>query len=484
MDRKHAKRVLTELTERAGRSKRLDAQEALFGPQRNFAEDRSKLVAACCSRRAGKSFAVAFKLAKWALAHERAIVPYITMTREDAKNIIWPAFVSLDARFDLGLRFRENNGDVVFRNGSKVILRGASSRREIEKLRGPKYPGAAIDEAQGYSALLFDLIDDILEPATLDYPDSQILVTGTPNAACAGPFFDLLHSDMGWSGHGWTVLDNPHIPHAAEWLDKLRARRHWGEDHPTYLREYRGRWVRDSEGLVFAYSQALNAIPRPNETMGQADDWEYVLGIDLGFNDPTAFVVIASSEYLEKAVVVESYKEEGLIPSAVAAHVERLVSKYHFNSIVADTGGFGKGYVEEMKQKFHLPVKAAQKADKATFISYLNGDLRSGTLLISQAGNEDLLSEIGMLQWDQDSLDSGKPKVDDRRFQDHLCDALLYAWRECRYRGADLQEEAPRVGSAEWLKAEEAAMEREQERLLEERQRPWIEREGDYLEDF
>ena len=211
------------------------------------------------------------------------------------------------------------------------------------------------------------------------------------------------------------------------WLQRKREQKAWDDNHPTYLREYCGVWIRDASALVFEYSEARNVIE--DFEYEDANDWEFVLGIDLGFNDPTAFVILAYSENLRQVRVIESYKESKLIPSAVAAHVERLNDEYSFSRIVADTGGFGKGYAEEMKKRFSLPILPAQKSKKASFIEHLNGDLRAGNLQICRNANQALLEEMSLLQWNIDAMERGKMVIDDRRFHDHLCDALLYAWR-------------------------------------------------------
>jgi len=200
-----------------------------------------------------------------------------------------------------------------------------------------------------------------------------------------------------------------------------------------------------------------------------------VLGIDLGFNDPTAFVVIAYSLDLRQAFVVESYKESGLIPSAVAAHVESLLEAYPFTRIVADTGGFGKGYAEEMKKRFSLPIVAAQKSNKHGYIELINGDLRTGSLMISEQANGELLEEMHLLQWDLDRMERGQMVMDRRRFQNHLCDALLYAWRECGHHIGEFQDDDYHPpGSDGFYRAEARRMEEEELRRLEEdSDTPW-----------
>lgn len=472
VSKEHARRVVAEAARRAEKRKSLDPDELLFGPQRDFVMDNSRNKVAVCSRRAGKSYSIAFMLLQHALIHERSINPYITLTRDSGKDILWPALHDLNGKLDLKLRFRENTGDIILPNKSKIIIRGADDKRQIEKLRGPKYPIAVVDEAQGFPHFLHDLIEDVLEPATLDY-DGQIVVTGTPNSACAGPFYELTTKAEGWAVHNWTLRDNPHIPGVEDWLERKKKQKAWDDNNPTYLREYCGVWIRDSSCLVFEYSENLNCIDTfPAE---DADDWAWVLGMDLGFNDPTAFVVIAYSEDLRQAFVVQSYKESGLIPSAVAARVEALMERYPFVRIVADTGGFGKGYAEEMKSRFAIPVKAAQKAQKHSFIELMNGDLRSAGLKVCRDGNAELLDEMLLLQWDLDKMERGRMEMDRRRFQNHLCDALLYAWRECgHHHGEFLYDDLEVYGTADYWKAEAARMEQEEvDALAESSDNPW-----------
>ena len=158
----------------------------------------------------------------------------------------------------------------------------------------------------------------------------------------------------------------------------------------------------------------------------------------------------------------------------MAAHVEHLRGVYPFSRIVADTGGFGKGYAEEMKSRFSIPVFAAQKRQKASFIEHMNGDFRSGNIQICRDKNSDLIEEVGLLQWNLDAMERGKMMVDDRRFQDHLSDALLYAWRECRHHGEDFEYEGPTFGTRAYWEAEADRMEQEEvDRLDGDSETPW-----------
>jgi hypothetical protein len=211
--------------------------------------------------------------------------------------------------------------------------------------------------------------------------------------------------------------------------------------------------VGGDETRVYArFKRGSNTIPAlPMLQPGQS--WTYALGVDLGFNDPTAFVVWARRDGDPTKYVVESYEESELIPSAIAAHIERLRTRYTFRAIVADTGGAGKATVEEMRQRFGLPILAAQKRDKAVFIEHVNGDLANGRIQIVTSGNTELIDDMLALEWNDGRTNS----ADGAR--DHLCDAFLYGEREINT-WVDLGErEGPAPGTPAAWRLEAEAME-------------------------
>lgn len=465
-ERLKQRKALIETIRRAETVNKVDFNALLFKQQRDFVEDPARLKAAVCSRRAGKSEGIAHLLLKEALAQKDVLLPYITLTTQQGKRILWPVLKRLNHRLKLNMKFNENDLTCRLPNGSQIFIVGGSEAAELERLRGPKYPGVVIDEAQAFGPFLEDVIREIILPATMDY-QGWIALTGTPNAACAGYFYEATTGRVQEeiSVHHWTAFDNPFIvnPKTGErffqaWIDAEKRRRKWTDDNPTYMREWLGKWVRDEDGLIYRI-RPMNLV----DELPERDDWAYVLGIDLGFGDSTAFVVFAYSTDGAQVVAVESYKQAGLIPSAVAAHVERLRSIYNFEAIVADSGGLGKGYVEEMKQRYAIPVQAAEKTKKNAYIEHLNGDLHAGVLSIVEKDNQGLIAEANLLQWRADA--AGKPadkaRREDPRFENHLCDAFLYGYRYCRQWLHEDEENPPMKGSVEWAKAAEDLIEAE-----------------------
>jgi hypothetical protein len=55
-----------------------------------------------------------------------------------------------------------------------------------------------------------------------------------------------------------------------------------------------------------------------------------------------------------------------------------------------------------------------------------------------------------LLQWKED-----RSWPDEDRYEDHACDAFLYAYRECRHYLFDSEEELPDVGTNKWYEQKE-----------------------------
>jgi hypothetical protein len=301
---------------------------------------------------------------------------------------------------------------------------------------------------------LENLVEDILEPACLDL-NGSIWMFGTPSAAAAGYFYDMDQLDRSpWQKHFWTLLENPHLPGAKEWLARKKEEAGWDENDATFKREYEGQWVRDENSLVYAFNKKRNCAEELPDV-----EWNYALGIDLGFIDSTAFVVICWSEEVAETYVVETQKYTGFTSEDIAKKVQYLDSEYQFTRIVADTGGLGKMVVEEMSKRYSLDILPAQKRQKHDHIELLNSDLKKGKLLIADVPeNADLIDELELLEWDMTEMAKGR-YIEKADCENHAADAMLYVWRESLAFLHSPQTMAPMIGTREWYRAEEQRME-------------------------
>ena len=258
----------------------------------------------------------------------------------------------------------------------------------------------AIDQ----TSILENLIDDVLEAATIDL-NGEMWLFGTPSASASGYFHDADQLKRSpWKSFSWTLLENPHLAGAREWLDRRKEENGWEEDDPTFRREYLGQWVRDENSLVYNFKKKRNLVEELPEV-----NWQYGLGIDLGFSDATALVVICWSEEVPETYVVDVEKHHGFAVDDIARRVRWLEAEYGFDRIVADTGGLGVMIIEELNRRHSLSIEAAKKRQKYDHIELMNADLKKGKLLVwENEGTKALVDEIELLEWDHVERSKGK----------------------------------------------------------------------------
>jgi hypothetical protein len=469
-----ARSLLAELARRReeaaarlrGQARHLPFLEGLHPKQRAFVEDKSRQKAALCGRRSGKSWGIAAWLLEGGYSDPGGLSVYIARSKGDARMILWPDVLEpMSESFGLGLRLREvdNQLMVYLSNGHRIWLAGCKDVSEVGKFRGKKYRRACVDEAQELP-FLRTLVDDSLSWALID-KKGELCIAGTPSPIPAGYFFEATTEGgqitAPWKTHTWTILDNPHIDDAAGELEAKRKRNGWDESHPTYQREALAHWVRDDGALVYPYDGERNAW---DGQLLVGAEYVWVLGIDVGVVDETAFVVACCRRNHPEVYVVEAWKRPGLIPSAVAAHVERLQRQYPIAITVVDEGGIGKGYAEEMRQSYGIACEPAEKTRKRTYQEMTSGDLKAGIIRIDPRKCRDLLDELQILQWSPDKA------AEDERFANHCADAFLYAVRALRphYRP---EHEPPKPGSREALELEAKKIREEAKRRARERSR-------------
>lgn len=352
------------------------------------------------------------------------LLPYIALTRESAKNIMWPILSEVNDRYGMGAIPKEASLSYVLPNGARIALFGADQKNFIKRLRGIKTPFAAIDEAQGFGTHLSELIDDILTPAISDFDDGQIAVTGTPGTVPRGMFYEITElKQHGYSHHFWTVYDNPFMPNAKEFVQMLMQKKAWTPDNPTLLREWYGRWVKDIDALIYKYSRARNWVSELPKNKGE---WFYVMGVDLGyFPDPSAFVVMAYQRHDPTLYILEVHKQLEMTVSDVADQIKVYAKKYPNMKVVIDQGGGGRQSVEEMRKRHGLSLVAAEKAEKANFIDLMNSDLMGGRIKLVGSACDPLIEEWESLQWDAASA----TRKENPSQPNHCTDGALYGWR-------------------------------------------------------
>lgn len=478
--------------------------------------DLSPYLGARCPRRSGKTYGVTSKALYLGESKPGSRILIISLTLKSTVENYWSGapggLWSQNARYELGLKFNTTQHTWVHPNGSRGMLAGAETKADIERLRGAAAEAdlVILDECKSFApAHLDDLIENVIEPGLMTR-NGQLLMVGTPGSIPLGQFYSATcllaripspceadpqrqiptcidHSERDEPGpayrglspdeladlfslHTWTIEDNVAVP--GQWLRALsiKRRRGYSDDHPVWRREYLGEWVSDASDLVYSFAKwqaegKCNWVPDhgANALTGLAEKdgpWHMLLGLDLGFVDDSAMVLVAYSETLQELRHVYDFKAPGLDSQAFAEEVLGIIDTYgQPEMVVADVGGGGsKMIIETLNQRYGLAIQPASKREKQDHIELINGDFAQNRIKIIP--NSDLAHELCGLQWDL----SNDSKVilsrtgrlrEDPSCPNHLCDALLYVWRFSYHYYATPRQAGPDQGTPDWWKLKE-----------------------------
>lgn len=400
-----------------------------FPKQGAFIKDKAKLKAAKCPRRAGKSRGAGLWLLEPVFAEPGVTTLYIAKTRESAKDIMWRDVLKAIDK-DLGLGLKPHETDLTLTNpynGSVLKLTGADAGPdELKKFLGRKLRRVVIDESADFRQDLESLVYEILYPALADH-DGELALVGTTGQLLKGLFYEVTRPEKekrrkGWSVHEWSSLDNPYMrDKILKQTAKLKEDNPRIEETPWYRRSYLNEWVSDNSKLVYKYDPDRNDILELPDMGGRLN----VLGVDLGFSDSSAFVLASFSPKSRHCDFVDGYKKAGMTITDVAERIQHFQRLYNPYAIVID--GAAKQSVEELRQRFGLPLTAADKAGKAEIIEIMNADYIGGHIRLFKPKLQELADEYGDLIWDEKST----RREEHPACENHMSDAALYAWRHC-----------------------------------------------------
>ena len=484
--------------------------------QRALITDERRYVAGRCPRRAGKTHAVTSKILHLGESRPGSRVLVISLTLKSTVENYWSGapggLWAQNAAFDLKVKFNSTYFTWVHPNGSRGMLAGAETKADIEKIRGAAAEAdmVVVDECKSFApGLLAELLESVVEPGLMTR-DGQLVLIGTPGSIPLGHFYratcvaaripgprpgepertvptcipfdewddpgpayaDMSEEERGdmFSLHTWTIADNVAVPGQWDRALSIKRRNGWGDDHPTWRREYLGEWVSDESDLVYAYARARAdglCHWRPNYDHGvtgldpREGPWHLLLGIDIGFVDDSAFVLVAWSETLQELRHVYDHKAPGMDVGTFTEHVLSVLDLYGTpEAVVADVAGGGaKMLVETLNQRYGLAIVPAVKTDKAAHIELVNADFLADRLKLIDGS--DLAHELEGLQWDlsagakQELARTGRLR-EDPRCPNHLADALLYIWRHSYHFFSSPRDRGPAEGTPAWHDAREA----------------------------
>jgi hypothetical protein len=442
--------------------------KGLMPQQKRFTEDESRFKSLLAPRRAGKTrlnnaylFQAGLRpetVAKaWVNRGVPPIVRYWAPTKDRAKEMMWRPLIRFAEEFNIECTPRESEQTIFLPNGGEIRLVGADKDKDAQKKRGDPTVLEVVDEAPVYGSFLRSLMEDVIEPSLDDFIGTACIM-GTPGIVWDGFWFGVSGPAEGekriegWSRHWFDSFDNTYLPHLKRTALEKKENKKWGDDHPTWRREYRGEWVNDLSAMYFQWSSARNTY-RELPKLPEGERWEYVLGWDLGNPKNQALTAWAFTRH--EPELYEVYSKRGFERRKNIATQVKLLEKQlgrPFTYKVADAGGLGGEVIKEFGEQYRIWFEHAKKTDKFQFVTEFNGELLSGvikTLPDSELSNE-------LLTLPKDPEDETEP-MKGESFSDHCAHAAVYAWRRAKHWDAKPREDEPEAGT-------EAALVREAER--------------------
>lgn len=298
--------------------------------------------------------------------------------------------------------------------GRKIHVIGAHDARAEGKIRGATFFGAYVDEAS--------LIPEsawIVLVQRCAMGNAKIFATTNPDSPSHWLKKNVVDENPDVNAFHFTMLDNPALTDQER--DYLK-RQHHGI---YYKRFVLGEWCL-AEGAIFDFfDETIHVINRQ-----PANAKFYVVGVDIGFTNPTAFTLIGFNDDVSPCLWVENEyyfdsKAKGYskTDSDYARDLMQFVEgRENIKFIYVDPAA-ASFKVELRRSGIHVPIRDAEndvcEGIKSLTTLMANGDLK----ILSPCKN--LIGEVQSYCWD--------PKASEHGFDaplkkfDHAIDSMRYA---------------------------------------------------------
>lgn len=428
-----------------------------FAKQREAILCHAPLVALCCSGRSGKTRGALLKWLEVAERKPNELSAFIALTLKQAKRIGWRQLKRLDRELKLGLQFNVAELTVTHPNGAVLHMFGANRDDLLDVLRGSPFAFVYFDEAAFFrEGLLETAIEDALLIRMMDL-EGEMWIGSTPGYVEAGYHYNAITGKKpGWRVFEWTYFDNPHLPEYPKEPDAekrralrlkaavtVRERMGWQEDTPSYVRDWLGKYARDTDALVYAFDRKVHMVDAlPASWTTDRARWQVVLGIDFGSTNATAWTVWAFEKHSPVAYCIRAFKHHNMAPSACADITKQLIEDYKPDAVIGDSAA--KGYIDEHRARHQIAIESADKLGKRAHQMTMNDAFRASPaprIYLLRGAADPYASELERLGKDRrferivsaDGTVTAHPRhgEEDPRGEKDLCDAGLYGWWKC-----------------------------------------------------
>jgi len=376
-------------------------------------DPRFRFVVAALSRRTGKthiSNVIGFLLCMVPGTNILIMSPNYSLS-----SISWDLQRGFLAQFELEV-VRSNAKDRIMElsNGSTVRM---GSVTQADSVVGRSYDLIIFDEAalndKGGDAFMIQLLP------TLDKVGAKAIFISTPRHR--NWFYDYYMNGFSddptmaeWVSILATYRDNPRVDMAV--VKTARATMSKAE----FAQEYECSFVA-LQGQIWDLPDS--SVVEVDLTKVSVID--YIAGLDIGFRDPTALVVLATDGYF--FYIIKEYQDNIKTTADQAEAIHELVDcpSAEVDFIYIDSAAAQTAY--DLANTYDIGTIKAKKS-VLDGIGYVSSIIENGRLFVD-ASCKEMIWSIDNYRWDtrEGKRKEGPEEIGDSKKASHLCDALRYA---------------------------------------------------------
>lgn len=371
--------------------------------------NKYRFVVAAISRRQGKTFAANIIAQLIVLMPECHVL--IMAPNYQLSQISFDIQRKLIKHFDLEVE-KDNAKDRIIElsNGSTIRM---GSINQVDSCVGRSYDLIVFDEA----ALSLDgqMAFEVSLRPTLDKPNARAIFISTPRGKhnWFAEFFNRGYSDdfKSWCSIHATYHDNPR--ESLENIEEAKisnTKAFFQQEYEADFTVFEGKiWLFDAEKCVADLSE-----------MQRTKKWDIIAGLDVGFRDPTAFVIIAYDWEADLYYILEDYLLAERTTEQHAEAILEIMGRWDPDFVFIDSQAQQVKF--DLAQNYGISTTNADK-DVLAGIGFVGSLVENNKVIVDQSCRH-VIESFDQYRWDPNqALQREKPAHD--RFC-HMADALRY----------------------------------------------------------
>lgn len=374
------------------------------------AVNKYRFIVAAVSRRQGKTYIANIIGQCIALVPNSNIL--IISPNYNLSTISW----DLQRKFlkHTGIKPQKDNAKdrvIELENGSTIRM---GSINQVDSTVGRSYDLIIFDEAALADGM--DAFNVALRP-TLDKPNSKAIFISTPRGK-TNWFSTLFQRGFSDEFPDWCSIkadyhENPRI--SEEDINEARNSMSAAEFAQEYMADFN-----QYEGQIWTLEegQVVDVLPEASIERHRLD---VVSGLDLGFKDPTAMVVIGYNSEEDMYYVLDEYYDAGKTTSVHAGCIQKLVTRWDIDYIFIDSAAQQTRF--DLARDYDIATINARKS-VLDGIGHI-GSLVDNNKIVVPTHCVEVLRAFDAYRWDpNENLVKEKPIHDSAS---HMADAIRYA---------------------------------------------------------